>query len=331
MLIKKLFGWLGIGLLLAACQDVVVVLPTAVSPAEVVVVVTETAVFSVPATWTPSAPVSQSNGEQSGSGQSAGEQPGGVAIPVPTSQPQAKPTRFIPTNTPVPPPTATPKNTAVPVTKLPTTSSPTPTATTTATPVATGQPVGSNLLPNPSFEWGYYSHPDFPEMQLPNGWTFEWDEGSTGYGNQPWDVWVRPEIHVLSRENNSAAPYIWDGNSTVNVFKEKAAISYRLFADIELPPGTYQLKISYFPDLVMGYDGSQKLYANDPIAGEVRIFAGGNVSGWLFPRFGERNTAILTFNLDKSRTMRIGFAARGRFALDNNGWFMDGWSLYRLQ
>lgn len=27
-----------------------------------------------------------------------------------------------------------------------------------------------------------------PELQLPNGWAFEWDEGPTGFGNQPWDV-----------------------------------------------------------------------------------------------------------------------------------------------
>lgn len=328
MLIKKLFGWLGIGLLLAACQDVVAVLPTAVSPAEVVVVVEETAVANVPATWTPSAahtPAQPSDVEQP-----EGEQP--VVAPTTALSGQPKATSFIPTNTPVPTKTATATNTAVPVTKPPTILSPTPTKT--VTPVATGQPTGPNLLPNPSFEGGHYNQNGIPELQLPNGWLFEWDEGSTGYGDEPWDVWVRPETRVLpntSLTDVEQSLYIWDGLYTVKIFKGYGAISYRLFTDIDLQPGTYQLKISYFPDLVMEYQGLQKIYADDPIAGEIRLFAGGNVSGWILPRFGERNTAVLTFNLDTRRVVRVGFAARGRFALENNGWFMDDWALRRLE
>lgn len=319
MLVKKLFFWLGIGLLLVACQEVAVVLPTAVSQAEVVAV--ETAVPVVPATWTPPA-----------AADTATEPLVAVstrAAAVATGE-QPKATRFIPTNTPIPTATATATETAVPVTK---TAIPSPVAT-NIPPVPTGRPTGPNLLPNPSFEEGHYNLNGIPELQLPNGWLLEWDEGPTGYGTEAWDVWVRPETRVLSDAFlpvNEHALYIWDGKHTVKIFKGQGAISYRLLTDVVLQPGSYQLKVSYFPDLVMGYRNGQKLYADDPIAGEIRLFADGNVSGWIFPTFGQRNTTILTFTVNSTHTVRLGFAARGRFALNNNGWFMDDWSLRRLE
>ena len=56
-----------------------------------------------------------------------------------------------------------------------------------------------NLLPNPSFEQGWYHQNGIPELQLPNGWRLDYDQGATGYGGEKWDVWVRPETRVLSR------------------------------------------------------------------------------------------------------------------------------------
>ncbi|MEZ4514579.1 MAG: hypothetical protein R3C62_22120 [Chloroflexota bacterium] len=313
---KKLFCLLVLGLLLAACGEVPVVLPTAVSPAEVAVVVKETAVPTVPATWTPQAVADAPT-------------PDATELVPPTSTPL--PTRVIPTNTTVPTATATVTETAVPVTNTPIPPTPIP----TNTPVApSGQPTGANLLPNPSFEEGHYNMNGVAELQLPNGWLFEWDEGPTGYGTEAWDVWVRPETRVLSDAFlpvSEHALYIWDGNHTVKIFKGHGAISYRLLTDVVLQPGAYELKISYFPDLVMGYHNDQKLYADDPLAGEIRLFADGNVTGWIFPAFGQRNTTILTFTVDSTHMVRVGFAARGRFALNNNGWFMDDWSLRRLE
>lgn len=312
---KDLIYLFMMGLLLAACQETLAPLPTAVPPAAVVVL--PTAVATVPVTWTPQA------GDAS---TSAITEP---TLTAATSQSTATATAIIPTNTPVPTVTATATATAVPVT-----SSPVPPAIPSNTPAPSGQPSGANLLPNPSFEDGHYNLNGVPELQLPNGWLFEWDEGPTGYGTAAWDVWVRPETRVLSTAFLPASEhslYIWDGTHTVKIFKGHGAISYRLLTDVVLQPGSYELKVSYFPDLVMGYNGQQKLYADDPLAGEIRLIADTHNSDWSNPTFGQRNDTTITFAIDTTRIVRVGFAARGRFALSNNGWFMDNWSLRRLQ
>ncbi|MEZ4517319.1 MAG: hypothetical protein R3C44_10950 [Chloroflexota bacterium] len=58
--------------------------------------------------------------------------------------------------------------------------------------------LGVNLLPNPSFEEGHWNQDGIPELQLPNGWRLEYEQGATGFGGEVWDVYVRPETRVLS-------------------------------------------------------------------------------------------------------------------------------------
>jgi len=193
--------------------------------------------------------------------------------------------------------------------------------------------LGSNLLPNPSFEEGWYNLNGIPELQLPNGWFFEWDEGPTGYGNQPWDVYVRPETRVLSTAflPPSEHPlYIYDGIYTVKIFKGAGAISTRLMTDVHLEPGTYVFEINLFPDLVVGYENGQKIWAPDPYSGEVRFIVTGAGTDWFLPVFGQKNTFTHTFTVAEAQTIRVGVALRGRYAIPNNGWFIDDWSLRQV-
>jgi LysM repeat protein len=240
----------------------------------------------------------------------------------PLTLPAASPT---PVSTPAATPQPTATNPAVP------TFTPLPTATpTTAPPVPV--PTG-NLLPNPSFEGSWYHPGNVPELQIPADWRFEWDEGSTGFGNNPWDVYLRPEVRVLAREYLPPAEhslFIFGGNKTVKVFKGSGAVSFRLLTEVTLTPGRYQLEINLFPDLVMAYENGQKVWADDFLAGEVKLQAGASNTGWLYPTFGQKNTLRYTFTISQTQTISVGAAVRGRFALLNNGWFLDEWSLYRL-
>lgn len=194
-------------------------------------------------------------------------------------------------------------------------------------------PTGANLLPNGSFEAGWYNLNGVPELQLPNQWLFEWDEGPTGLGSEPWDVYVRPETRVLPAAylpDSERGLFIWDGNQTVKIFKGRGAISYRLLTDVVLAPGTYRLTVNLFPDLVASVNGDSKVWAGAG-AGEVAFRVGGQQTGWQQTAVGQRNSLSHTFTISQNQTVRLGVAIRGRYAILNNGWFMDDWSLRQIK
>ncbi len=207
---------------------------------------------------------------------------------------------------------------------------PNPTPTPPAAPPA---PVSPNLLPNPSFEEGWYNQNGISELQLPNGWYFEYDQGTNPFDPAPHSNFLRPETRVLS---SSFLPphehplYIWNGSYTVKIFKGSGAISTRMLTQVALQPGTYRFTINVFPDLVSGYEGGQKVWASDPYSGEVRFIVGGGGSDWILPAFGQKNTLSRTFTLSSAQTVQVGVALRGRYPLANNGWFVDDWSLVRV-
>ncbi len=223
------------------------------------------------------------------------------------------------------------------VAKVPThTPTPTPTPTATPTPIPTPTPTavpgGPNLLPNPSFEEGWYHPNGIPELQIPNQWIFEWDEGYNPLA--PEHDFLRPEVRVMSRAflpPHEHDLFIYDGDQTLKVFKGYGAVSFRLRTSTYLEAGSYQLEISAFPDLVIGYtDGGSKIWATDPRSGEVRLTAEGQSTGWIFPRFGQKNTIRYSFSVSQGKVVDITAAFRGRWAILNNGWFMDDWRLTRL-
>lgn len=275
----------------------------------------ETAVSSIPPTYTP---IPTWVATEIGQPQ--------TAVPLP------------PTNTPLPIPSKTPVPTSTPLpSPLPSPVPPTATPITAVTPLPTLPPApsfGANLLPNPSFEEGWYNQDGIPELQLPNQWEFDWDEGATGFGNQPWDVYVRPETRVLPKTQLPPAEhplFIYDGDHTIKLFKGSGAISFQLTTHVPLTPGTYTLEINCFPDLVEGYTSKgEKIWAHDPLSGEIRFIIGDNLTDWVLPRFGQKNTFTHTFTLENSQTLRLGIWARGRFAITNNGWFFDDWSLRQV-
>ena len=230
--------------------------------------------------------------------------PGGNPVPVPPIAPTPIPPT--PVNPIEPPPVNPIEPTAVP-------------------PVTSG-----NLFPNPSFEDGWYNRDGISELQLPNQWSFEWDENVLSAAGTPY---LRPETRVLSSAflPDSERPlFIYDGTYTVKIFKGYGAISFRLFTDVTLTPGTYQITANIFPDLVHTYENGRKVWAPDPTAGDVRFIVGSGGSGWFHPAIGQKNSMTHTFAINSTQTVRVGVAMRGKYALINNGWFMDDWKLQRV-
>ena len=264
----------------------------------------------------------------------APEEPTAVATEPPPATNTAVPTvTTAPTDTPVPV-TDTPEPTAVPPTNTPAPVVAQP----TAPPAQPTQPpapeFGQNILVNGSFEDGWYNLNGIAELQIPNGWIYQWDEGPTGFGTEDWDVWVRPETRVLpdfQLPSSERALFIRDGVYTIKMFKGSGAISYRLFQDIELAPGTYVLEVNIYPDLVIGYEGGQKVAPGDPASGEIRFITPDGGTGWILPAFAQWNTVQHIFTVEQGGVVQVGLGVRGRYALNNNGWFLDQWSLRRIE
>lgn len=237
----------------------------------------------------------------------------------PTLTPFATYTAF-PTMTPTPLPTAPPTDT--------------PEATGTPLPTATPNLSGVNILPNPSFEEGWYHVSNYAEVQVPKDWTLGWKEGKNPLDSDPWNIFVRPESRLLNGDFLPADEhdrFIWDGEYTVKVFKGQGALYFWLVTDIFLEPGSYYFEINVFPDLVEGYTASgSKIWASDPLSGEIRFIVDSETGNWFLPKFGEKQDFHYSFGVTEARTVRLGAAFRGRWAIDNNGWFMDDWSLVQL-
>jgi hypothetical protein len=237
------------------------------------------------------------------------------------------------TNTPWPTPTNTPTPSVTP-TATATDEPPTPFPSLPGWGTPLPPPTGPNLLPNPSFEEGWYHWNGLPELQIPNQWTFEWDEGFNWLDGGDDNPFLRPEARVLPRDFLPAhehSTYIWHGTHTMKVFKGYGAVSFRMLTNVYLPPGVYQFQIHYYPDLVVGYNGAQKIWAPDPQSGETRIIAPDGGTNWTLPMFGRKNSQSHVFHIEEGRIVQIGAAFRGRWAIMNNGWFMDDWSLRRLE
>jgi hypothetical protein len=238
-------------------------------------------------------------------------------------------------------PSLTPRPTSLPIPSTsPTatsTNTPSPTATNTLTPTSTSPPPiidTSNWLPNPSFEEGWYHYNGIPELQVANQWRLEWDEGENPLDSASWNRFVRPESRLLSRDflpSGEHNTFIWDGDWTVKVFKREGALSFRLVTNVYLLPGSYLFEINAYPDMVTEYRANgRKVWASDPLAGELQFIVDVPASQWYLPTFGTKNTLTHAFEVTEARTYRIGVAFRGRWAILNNGWFMDDWSIQQL-
>lgn len=199
-------------------------------------------------------------------------------------------------------------------------------------PTAPAVTAGANLLENGSFEEDWYFFNGVSEWQLPDGWAMSADEGANPDGSG--GIYLRPEIRLLSRPDfpaGEANMFIFDGDKTIKAFKGGAPTSFAIFRDVALEPGTYRLSTSFFPDSVLGYEGGKKVYNTDPLSAETRMIVGNGGTGWAGTEPGAKNTVTYDFTLDTAQTIRLGTAFRNRFEQSNNGWFIDDWSLQKLE
>ena len=200
-------------------------------------------------------------------------------------------------------------------------------------PPAPAAPVGVNLLPNPSFEEGWYFFNGVSEWQLPNGWLMSVDEGPNNLTPGSGGRFFRPEIRVLARADIPPAEqnlFLFDGQHTIKAFKGDAPTSFAIFTDVNLQPGTYRFAANFFADSVTGYSGNQKIFNGDPLSAEYRIIHNNGGTGWTSAPAGNKSSPVYEFTVTESGPVRLGVAFRNRYSQSNNGWFIDDWSLFAV-
>ena len=194
-------------------------------------------------------------------------------------------------------------------------------------------PVGPNLLPNPSFEEDWYFFQGVSEWQIPNGWLMAVDEGPNTLEGGSGGTFLRPEIRVVPSSDippSERASFIFDGQKTIKAFKGGAPTNFAIFTDVTLEPGQYRLTINFFPDIIGQYDGGTKVWATQGLSSEARVIVNDGGTGWVVPQPGSRATLTYDFTVDTTGQVRVGAAFRSRHVNNNNGWFLDAWSLQAL-
>ena len=201
--------------------------------------------------------------------------------------------------------------------------------------------MSENLLANGTFDEGHYHWHDVPELVIPNGWDFWYlEDFKTKLERQDHDF-LKPETvvwNIKDAPENERGLFFLSGNYCLKVFKGWGPIWWRLFQTVGslTPGGRYRFTAPVFPDLVMKYESGRKVYADDMLAGEHRLIvrSGGQeaASDWMDGnkvKFGQYNTLSLDFTAASS-SAEIVLEIRGRWGLDNNGWFVDSLKLEAL-
>lgn len=212
-------------------------------------------------------------------------------------------------------------------------SSATAAAPTAAAPTPAPAPTSANLLPNPSFEEDWYFF-NYNELQVPSGWSLATDEGANTLEPGSGGLFLRPECRVVPAADLPPSEhhlFIFNGAKTLKCFKGGAPTSFSLYTDIQLQPGTYRFTVNFFSDAVARYNqNGSKVWATMPLAAEARIIHGSGGPGWREVTAGIKNSLTYDFTVTTPGAVRLGASFRNRWVMDNNGWFIDDWSLQRI-
>ena len=127
----------------------------------------------------------------------------------------------------------------------------------------------------------------------------------------------------------------WDLNEVLVIYGF-SELSWGIFSVFGLRfifmlPGTYIVEANMFADIVADWEDNRKVWAADPGAAQFRFIVGDGGTNWTRQNFGQRNTHNWTFTLEEPKTVKVGIWLRGKYAIANNGWFIDNLSLRRIE
>ena len=205
----------------------------------------------------------------------------------------------------------------------------------------------NNLLTNASFEL-----PAEPfkmrdgtvkyELNVPAGWGLLVDDNvengiSGGSGSpfvfpemQPWKQSQMSEC--INGANSAPICSIFSGETALKVFKGGLPIRFALFDELFLQPGVYEFKVHFFADAVAYYDQDQKIWS-PPGGADIQLCIDGGEyphMDWESVEIGINNYRLIQFVVPVARDVTVYAKFRNILDLNNNGWFLDNWSLKQI-
>lgn len=197
---------------------------------------------------------------------------------------------------------------------------------------ASASVVNDQLLPNSSFEEGWHFYL-FNELQVPDGWQLSINEGPNTVEGGSGGTYNRPEMRVVTKADlpdDMENDFVFDGNKTVKSFKGGAPTTFAMYTDQKLQPGRYRMTVRFFPDIVVEYKDGKKVWATDPLAAEARVIVNNGGTPWTSVTPGQRGELSYEFTVSEPGIVRVGGDFRNALVMNNNGWFLDSWSLKRI-
>ena len=199
-----------------------------------------------------------------------------------------------------------------------------------------------NLLINPSFELGvepfternnaFIKH----ELNVPSGWHLMVDDNIDNIHSDG-SPFVFPEMQPWRADQMSECTEgryesicdVFVEEHALKVFKGGLPIRFAMFQDVFLPEGVYTFRVHFFADTVAYYEGNQKVWGQ-PGAAEIQLCIDGgeyNHLDWEPVEIGINSVREVEFIVPTSRTVTIYAKFRNTQDLNNNGWFLDDWTL----
>ncbi len=204
--------------------------------------------------------------------------------------------------------------------------------------------MADNLLRNPGFEDGTYNFDLLGIIYIPKEWVFTFRDGPANQLPRQTVPWGRPnagclglaqfpphEHPIFFQQGSQMLWKTWQGKS----YPQYITLSQTL----TLTPGqTYRFTANVCPDMVTQYGGPQgKIFIDDPDAYAVRVLAtsGGQTFSSEFKKTqqlpNDQYTPVsLDFTAPAAETT-VSVEAYGLFSIENNCFFMDNFSLVKIE
>lgn len=162
-------------------------------------------------------------------------------------------------------------------------------------------------------------------IQVPNEWTFDYVLGANEVGDPDYD-WGMPETRFMwdaYLPEHEHEFLLNDAGHTYKIFAAHRPIWSKLRHNLTLQPGKYKVTFTFVDDTFTDFTRRGKTEPGDEKTAESRIILADQSTDWVLNKFLDDNVVILNVEVDKETKTELILENRGRWAVKNNGVFLQ--------